>query len=79
MKFKIGDILKRNDKPNDEYTVTSNKGLYKVVSIINGSYVNNIEVEVIKHNYSDYLNNKYVVNSGYFDLYKRLTRLPEWF
>ena len=66
MKFKIGDIVKGNEKSNGKYSITNS---YCVGEVIEANEFGSILLKIISHEqYEDHVGEAFVVEDDYFDL-----------
>ena len=66
MKFKIGDIVKGNEKSDDKYSITNS---YCVGEVIETNEFGIIMLKLISHEqYKDHVGEEFVVDDDYFDL-----------
>ena len=66
MKFKIGDIVKGNEKSDGKYSITNS---YCVGEVIETNKFGIIMLKIISHEqYEDHVGEEFVVDDDYFDL-----------
>ena len=66
MKFKIGDIVKGNEKSDGKYSITNS---YCVGEVIETNEFGIIMLKIISHEkYKDHVGEEFVVDDDYFDL-----------
>ena len=66
MKFKIGDIVKGNEKSDGKYSITNS---YCVGEVIETNEFGIIMLKLISHEqYEDHVGEEFVVDDDYFDL-----------
>ena len=66
MKFKIGDIVKGNEKSDGKYSITNS---YCVGEVIETNEFGIIMLRIISHEqYEDHVGEEFVVDDDYFDL-----------
>lgn len=66
MKFKIGDIVKGNEKSYGKYSITNS---YCVGEVIETDEFGSILLKIISHElYKDHIGEEYPVDEDYFDL-----------
>ena len=65
MKFKIGDIVKGNEKSDGKYSITNSYCVGEVINV----YKDDILLKIISHElYGEEVGNEYIVNACCFDL-----------
>ena len=66
MKFKVGDIVKGNEKSDGKYSITNS---YCVGEVIETNEFGIIMLKIISHEqYEDHVGEEFVVDDDYFDL-----------
>ena len=66
MKFKVGDIVKGNEKSDGKYSITNS---YCVGEVIETNEFGIIMLKIISHEqYEDHVGGEFVVDDDYFDL-----------